>query len=117
MTQTLIATALTAFPLFLLGWLTWRDRAKARALALRAEIDRAMRSVLGGESLVAVEVRPAAPWRRGRVVLSAPARWAWLVEAVLAPTLERIPPGYELVIHSEGRSQSVSAPTERTLAA
>jgi hypothetical protein len=57
-----------------------------------------VRRTLGGESLLAIEVEPPAPWRRGRVILTAPRRWEWLVETVVAPVLARIPAGYDLVV-------------------
>ena len=57
---------------------------------------------LGGDSLVAVEVEPPAPWRPGRVVLSAPADWAGLLERAWARVAEQVPAGWELVVKPVG---------------
>ena len=40
-------------------WRASEDRAVARASIIRSDIDQVVRSALGGESLVAVEVRPS----------------------------------------------------------
>jgi hypothetical protein len=82
------------------AWSAWRDRARVRSLAIRAEIQSAVNHALGGESLVNVEVVPAMTWRRGRVVLSAPADWRWLIDSVWMRVLERLPENYELVIRA-----------------
>jgi hypothetical protein len=83
------------------GPLLWRirmDRAHERAMIVHADIDAAVRRTLGGESLLSIDVEPATPWHRGRVVLTAPRQWEWLVKAVVAPVLERTPADYEVIV-------------------
>src|SRR5712691_9259762 len=74
-----------------LGWVFWRDRREARALALRADIQHAVRRALKGDSLVSVEVTPKTPWHAGRVLLCAPADWAWLLAPLLDTVLGQVP--------------------------
>jgi len=83
-----------------LGWRRWQDRRRARELLIRADIQHTVDRALGGESFVTVEVESRAPWRRGRVVLAVPAFYEWLVERAWRPVIERVPPGYELVVRS-----------------
>ena len=94
-------------------WSIWRDRARERSLVIRAEIQSVVNHVLGGESLVAVEVVPAMAWRRGRVVLFAPADWRWLIDSVWMRVLDRLPKDYELVVRT-GRMPALA--TTRPLA-
>lgn len=82
-------------------WRVWRDRARERGLAIHAEIQSVVNHALGGESLVTVEVVPAMAWRRGRVVLCAPADWRWLIDSVWMRVLDRLPENYELVVRAE----------------
>lgn len=93
-----------------LGWVLWRDRREGRALALRADIQHAVRRALKGDSLVSVEVTPTTPWRAGRVLLSAPADWAWLLAPLLNTVLGRVPPGYEVVVRPGRRPALGSGP-------
>lgn len=92
-----------AFLLFLAGLtgllecLNWRDRRRARALQLAAEINAEVSRQLKGESLVVIEVLPASPWRSGRVVLTAP-RNEFLREVLSTPILSSIPANYELLV-------------------
>lgn len=111
-----VLVALTTIGVFLLGplgWSLWRDRREARALALRADIQHAVNRVLKGESLVSVEVTPKTPWRAGRVLLSAPADWAWLLAPLLDTVLGRVPPGYEVVVRPGQRSAFGPGPRAR----
>ena len=94
-------------------WRVWRDRARERGLAIHAEIRSVVNHALGGESLVAVEVVPAMAWRRGRVVLFAPADWRWLIDSVWMRVLDRLPKDYELVVRT-GRMPALA--TTRPLA-
>jgi hypothetical protein len=87
-----------------IAWMGWRDWLRERALTLRGEIRTVVNRRLGGESLLAVEVTPWTPWRTGRVILTAPSEWQWLVEEVLMSVLERVPAGYELVVVAPERS-------------
>jgi hypothetical protein len=85
----------------LLGPLLWRlreDRRTERAQVVRAETNAALFRALGGESLVAVDVEAPSLWRPGRVLLSAPADWTWLLEPAWAGVAAHVPAGYELVI-------------------
>jgi len=85
----------------LLGPLLWRlaeDRRAERAQVVRARARAALFRALGGESLVAVNVESPSLWHPGRVVLSAPADWAWLLEPAWASVAARVPAGWELVV-------------------
>ncbi len=85
----------------------WRasvDRAVARASIIRAEIDSVLRSALGGESLVGVEVRPSGRMHRGQVILSVPGGWEELVEHSVRDVMAHVPDRYELVIRAGVRS-------------
>jgi hypothetical protein len=84
-----------------LGPLLWRlreDRRAERAQVVRAETNAALFRALGGESLVAVDVEAPSLWHPGRVLLSAPADWTWLLEPAWAGVAAHVPAGYELVI-------------------
>jgi hypothetical protein len=90
-----LVIALVVAPLL---WRIRMDRAHEQAMVVHADIDAAVRRTLGGESLLSIEVEPAMAWRRGRVVLTAPRHWEWLVRAVVAPVLERTPADYEVIV-------------------
>lgn len=87
--------ALIAAPL---GLLAVRDRRRAAAEIIGADIRAAVRRRLQGESLLSVEVTPATYTRRGRVVLSTPSGYEDLTEQVWSTVAKRVPPGYELVV-------------------
>jgi hypothetical protein len=95
-------TAVFAFVCALvLGPLAWRavhDRRQARAIAVSADVRHAIDRELGGESLIAVQVEPDTIWRSGRVVLSIPSDWRWLMKATWERALATTPIGYELVV-------------------
>ena len=83
-----------------LGPLVWRirlDRKAAEADAIGAEIRAAVNRRLQGESLLAVRVTPRSLWRPGRIVLSVPSGYEWLVEAAWPAVTRGAPPGYEVV--------------------
>ncbi|MGH7333850.1 MAG: hypothetical protein ACREKS_14140 [Candidatus Rokuibacteriota bacterium] len=84
-------------------WRLWRDRREAQALEVRAAVEAAMRRALHGESLVAVEVRAPTALRNGRVILSVPAAWDWLVREAWTSVIEHVPHDYELVVRASGR--------------
>jgi hypothetical protein len=92
-------------------WRLWRDRRDERALAVRATVDAAVRQALHGESLVAVEVKAPTALRGGRVILTVPRAWDWLVREAWTSVIEHIPHGYELVVRGGGR-QSLAPTTE-----
>jgi hypothetical protein len=111
MLETIVATAfLAALVVVPLAWRVWRDRAEERALALQADLRAAIFRALHGESLLAVRVLPPMPWRPGRVFLSAPAGWQWLVEAAWGELATRVPEGYEVVITPAPRALPSPAP-------
>lgn len=76
----------------------WHERRMDRGLAIRADIDAAMRQRLHGESLIGLQVVADAPWRTGRVEVSVPRGWDPVLAEVSMPILERVPAGYELVV-------------------
>ncbi|HUF93432.1 MAG TPA: hypothetical protein VMR23_13715 [Candidatus Limnocylindria bacterium] len=81
-----------------LGWRVLGDRTQDRALAVRADIQAAVDRSLNGESFLAVTVEPESAFHAGRVVLSTPAGYEWLVREAWAPVVQRVPSGYEVVI-------------------
>jgi hypothetical protein len=97
----------------ILAPLLWRRRQDRRAEAAQA-IGATMRSALvralGGESLVAVDVEPPSLRHPGRVVLSAPADWTWLLEPAWARLAEHVPGGYELVVRPTAAPPLVGGP-------
>jgi hypothetical protein len=110
----LLIGALTVGPLLLREW---HDRRRNLALAVRARAHRAVLQALGGESYLTVSADPPAPWRRGRVVLSAPAGFEWLIECSAGDVLAVLPADWELVVprRSEvqgapGRPRAAGAP-------
>ena len=99
MTQALIAPAVLAT--LVAVWLLWlrrRDRAEENALAVRAEIQSAVNHALAGESLLAVQVEPASSFHPGRVVLTTPTGYEWLVHEAWTPVIEHAPRDYEVVL-------------------
>lgn len=97
---TLLILALVLGPLV---WRIWRDRRETRALAVRATVDAALRRALHGESLVAIDVKAPTAWRSGRVILSVPAAWDWLVREAWTSVIEHVPANYEVVVRCAGR--------------
>jgi len=81
-----------------LVWRIWMDRRQAKAMLLHADINATVNRRLAGESMVSVRVIPPAPWRAGRVMLSAPHGYESLIDDVSAPVLRQVPDDYELVL-------------------
>jgi hypothetical protein len=81
-----------------LAWRVWQDRREERALAVRATAHAAMVRALGGESFVAVNVQPGAPWRAGRIELSAPSDWRFLLEPAWSAVMRQVPGDWELIV-------------------
>ncbi|HEY2996783.1 MAG TPA: hypothetical protein VGM22_28535 [Methylomirabilota bacterium] len=99
MVEAIIGAALVgALVVAPLGWRVWQDRRTERALAVRAVVHAALVRALGGESLVAVTVRPPAPGRPGRVELTAPSDWRFLLESAWSAVMPHVPDDYELVV-------------------
>jgi hypothetical protein len=99
MMQALIAPAVLAT--LVAVWLLWlkrRERAEDRALTVRAEIQSAVNRALDGESLLAVQVEPESSFHPGRVVLSTPSGYEWLVHEAWSPVIEHAPRDYEVVL-------------------
>ena len=82
----------------LFAWRVMRDRAQDRALTVRAEVQSAVDRALEGESLLAVRVEPASAFHPGRVVLSTPTGYEWLVHEAWNPVIEHAPRDYEVVL-------------------
>jgi hypothetical protein len=80
----------------------WQERMQDRGLAIRADIDAALRRRLHGESMLGVQVVPEAPWRHGRVEVSLPSQWDPVLAQVSPAVLARVPSGYDLVVHRYG---------------
>ena len=80
-----------------LVWCNVHDHRQKLADGVRADVNAAMNHVMGGESLVAVEVEPPTPWRAGQVRLRAPGGYDPLLACVSEAVLQRLPDGYELV--------------------
>jgi len=82
-----------------LAWSKLLDAHRDRADRVRAEISATANRVLGGESVLAVHVEPAIAWRPGRVHLSTPGGYEFLVASVSSAVIRRLPHNYELVVH------------------
>lgn len=91
------AAFVAALVLAPLAWRVWQDRRTERALAVRAQIHAAVVHALGGESFVAVNVRPAL-WGPGRIELSAPSDWRFLLEPAWSAVMEQAPADWELIV-------------------
>ena len=89
------ATGLVIGPLL---WMERRDRREEQALRLQAMLQAKADQRLGGETFLVVTVEPALTGARGRVVLSAPARWGWLVQEAWNDLRRATPAGYDLVV-------------------
>lgn len=99
MIQGLIAPALIVGLVFgLFAWRVVRDRAQERALAVRAEVQSAVNRALEGESLLAVQVEPASAFHPGRVILTTPTGYEWLVHEAWNPVIAHAPKDYEVVL-------------------
>ncbi len=77
-------------------WCDLNDRFRHRANRVGAEIRATANRVLGGESMLAVRVQPAMAWRPGRVHLSAPGGYEFLIASVSGAIINRLPHHYEL---------------------
>jgi len=80
-------------------WSGRRDQLRNRANHVRAAINAAANRALGGESVLSVRVEPRGPWRTGRVHLSAPGGYEFLIASVSGAVISRLPDHYELVVH------------------
>jgi hypothetical protein len=80
-------------------WSGRRDRLRQRANRVRADISAAANRVLGGESVLSVRVEPRGLWRAGRVHLSAPEGYEFLIASVSGAVIAHLPARHELVVH------------------
>ena len=93
-----VPALLVALVFGLLAWRLARDRALDRALTVRAEVQNAVDRALEGESLLAVQVEPASAFHPGRVVLTTPSGYEWLVHEAWTPVISHVPKNYEVVL-------------------
>ncbi|MCI0548440.1 MAG: hypothetical protein L0027_14290 [Candidatus Rokubacteria bacterium] len=95
------------------GPLVWRaviDRRTEEALKVEARIRAAIHQKLGGETYLVVTVEPGLSGKHGRVSLSAPERWHWLIDEVWKEARDLTPQGYELVVPGEARVKPAPPP-------
>lgn len=91
----------------ILGLLVWRghqDRRQHAADIVRADVHAGTTRALKGESLLSIKVEAPTAWRPGHVQLSTPSGYEPLVGRAFQTVLERVPVGYEVVIHCGGNS-------------
>lgn len=112
MTATIVMLLMGLLFLGPLFWRIWLDRKQAEADAIGADIRAAVNRRLGGESLLAVRVRARSLWSPGRILLSVPSGYEWLVEAAWPAVARPLPPGYELVVVT-GHPRAARPPRER----
>jgi hypothetical protein len=89
----------------IVGLLVWRERVDRRRHAadvVRADVYAGATHALEGESLLAVDVEPPTAWRPGAVRLSTPSGYEPILGRALRTVMERVPAGYEVVIHCGG---------------
>lgn len=65
-----------------LAWRAPQDKREEAALRVQAGLQFKANQRLGGESFLVVHVEPASRGGKGRVSLSTPDRWQWLVGEV-----------------------------------
>ena len=92
-----------------IAWRAVHDRREQRALVVAATMRHVLVQALGGESFVAVEVKPPGIWRSGRVVLSVPADWRPFLDRVWPAVLAQLPVGYELVVQQRPAAEVPAA--------
>jgi hypothetical protein len=98
MLEVVVLMALAASVVGPLVLARWKARSDAEALGVAAEVVHAVNRALGGESLIAVRAVAARPWRRGRVLLSVPPGFEWLLDEVVGTVLRHVPGGFEVVM-------------------
>jgi len=111
---TLLASALFLVPLL---WQIRTDARRARADVIAADIRAALGHRFRGETYLSVQVTPRSFRRAGRVVLSAPSGYEWLIEEAWLDVMSRTPAGHELVLKAGDAtaSESPSATEARRL--
>jgi hypothetical protein len=101
----LLATALFLVPLL---WQIRTDAGRARADVIAADIRAALNHRFRGETYLSVQVTPQSFRRAGRVVLSAPAGYEWLIEEAWREVMSRTPAGHELVLKAGDATAATS---------
>lgn len=105
MLSDLIALVISVSPV--LGLLAWRehvDRQRRAAGLVRADVHARATRALGGESLLAIKVEAPTAWRPGHVRLTTPSGYEPLIGRAFQTVPERVPNGYEVLIHCGGNS-------------
>lgn len=95
------AIALVAVGLVMVGpivWQVFRDRRDDKALQLQAQLQWKANQRLGGETFLVVTVQQPLAGKGGRVVLTVPAGWHWLVQEAWNEIRRATPPGYDIVV-------------------
>jgi hypothetical protein len=87
-------------------WRVWHDRRVERALDVRADVAAAVRRALGGESLVSIQVNAPRALRSGRIILSVPGGWEWLIQEAWPRIVAHVPRNYDLVVRAGAPSPS-----------
>lgn len=83
-------------------WRARRDKASDAALRVQAALQFTANQRLGGDSFLVVSVEPPPlGGGKGRVRLTTPDRWHWLVGEVWNDVVATLPPGYEIVMTAE----------------
>jgi hypothetical protein len=99
----LVGLILSVSPIIgLLVWRGHRDRQQHAADIVHADVHAGATRVLEGESLLAIKVEAPTAWRPGHVRLSTPSGYEPLIGRAFQTVLERVPAGYEVVIHCGG---------------
>lgn len=91
----LVVIAMVALPLVLA---VRSDRRREAADQVAARARSAVRQRLGGEAFVTVDVTAPTFTRHGRVVLTAPTGYDWMVERTWSAVAAGVPAGYDLVV-------------------
>jgi hypothetical protein len=91
----LVVTALFLGPL---GWRTWLDRRQARADGIGADIRAAVNRRLRGESVLSLQVAPSLLGRTGRIEVSVPSGYEWVIETAWPEVVGHAPAGYDVVL-------------------
>jgi len=102
---TLLISALVLGPLL---WRIGADARRNRADVIAADIRSALSHRFRGETYLEVHVTPPRVFdHSGRVTLSAPSGYEWLIERAWRDVMSRMPTGYELVLKAgDGASGS-----------
>jgi hypothetical protein len=90
--------------LALLAWREHVDRREHAASLVRADVHAGAMRALGGESVLAIRVMPPTLWRRGAVRVSTPDGWEPVLGQAFPRMLQRVPSGYDVVLHCGGNA-------------